>query len=459
MKNWVIEEFQNIDLKDERLNKRSKIILNKLSNKPYESIPKAFSGFHETTAAYRFLNNDNVNYDNVLSAHRDATLKRLNNEEVILAIQDTTSIDYTFKKIGSELGHLENSKRSGYLLHPTLLTNDKGLCLGICKSKLWTRNPKEIGAAKLRKKMPINKKESYRWIESYNYSCELANMLPEKKIINIADRESDIYELFYEANKEKNNAHLVVRAGYNRRTLNENKEVTLLRDRLEKMPPKGKIKVSIPRTSTRKKRISEFTVKYENVEFLVPANKVKDFSNIKINVITFKEETKDAEIKPIEWILITTLDIQNMEAAVKLLGYYKARWQIEIFFRTLKTGCKIEELQLEKKERLEPCLALYMIIAWRIMYITMIGRVYPNLPADQVFETEEIEIISIIANKKSPSEKLTVKALIRIIASFGGFLGRKSDGEPGPEQIWTGLKRVSDFVLTYKRLKEFNTYV
>ncbi len=459
MKSWIKEETGTADFGDKRINKRFSQILEKTGDRPIESLPGALCGHAETTAAYRFFNNDKVTFDKVLASHSDATLERVKDHKVILAVQDTTSIDYTKKEIASDLGHLESSNRRGIFLHPTILFTVNSICLGVYGCKVWTRDINELGKASERKKKPIEEKESYRWIESYLQCCEIANKYPDKIIISVGDREYDIYEAFSEADKEGNNAELVIRAAHNRRTITEDNEIVLLWNSLGLAKPIGELEVNIPRTSEHDGRKAVLTVKAETICLKAPATK-KNLSNVNIQAVLYREENPPENSEPIEWLLLTTLPINNLADTSKLLGYYKTRWQIEIYFRTLKSGCQIEELQLEKKHRIEPCIGLYMIIAWRVLFLVMLGRKCPDLPADAVFEKDEWEIICINkTKKKAPEKPPTLNAIIKMIASLGGYLGRKGDGEPGPKHIWIGLRRVADFTAIYGQIKDLERCV
>jgi hypothetical protein len=152
-----------------------------------------------------------------------------------------------------------------------------------------------------------------------------------------------------------------------------------------------------------------------------------------------------AGTEPIEWLLLTSLPVDTPEQALELLQSYLCRWQVEICFRILKSGCKVEELQLEKLSRLEPALAFYMIIAWRVLYLTMLGRESPELPCDVAFAEEEWQPVYVVAKRKPPPEQPpSLDQMVRMIAGFGGFLTRKGDGFPGPQTIWIGLQRGRD---------------
>lgn len=449
MKDWIITETDSIEFGDKRLKSRFNKILEKISNDPAASLPQCFNNHSELTSAYRFMNNEEVDFEKIMKGHRDATLKRLQSEDVILAVQDTTSLDYTKKKISEQLGHIENSNCRGILVHPTILFNVEGTCLGTIASEIWTRDIGTIRKKRIRSK-PFKDKESYRWYSSIMEASKLAKAYPDKQIISVGDRESDIYELFYETFKLENRAELVYRASHNRETMTEDGEILRIEDRLDKSKTKGKIQADIAETPTRKARKAEFIIKYEKMELLPPWGFKDPNSTIDLTVVRITEKSKAGVDNLVEWTLLTTLEINNLEDVIKILNIYKNRWNIEVFFRTLKTACKVEEVHLQTMDRLLRLLSVYSIVTWRIMFLTKISREHPDLLAINFFEANELKVIIKMSKIDKDIKKLNIKEVIRMIAKFGGFLGRKSDKDPGPGQIWIGLRRLSDFMIAYE---------
>ncbi len=453
MNEWVKNESKTADFGDKRLNDRYSKILDKTSERPFETLPGALTGHSELISAYRFMDNDKVTFQNVLKPHSDAALERAKQEEVILAVQDTTSLDYSKSKSRDKLGFIDRSYMKGFLIHPTILFSDQAVCHGVYSAKIWSRKIEDVGKRHKRKMLPIEEKESFRWIESYLSACEIANKYPDKTVVSVGDREFDIYESFVEALKEENNAELLMRASQNRRTLNDDNEISLLWESFNAVPEKGEIELKIPRAHEREARTTTISIKYQTVTLKVPEKKKKKLPDVKIQAVLFLEKEPPEGSDPIEWLILTTLKVSTIEEAITILKYYKIRWQIEIYFRILKSGCKVEELQLEEKERLEPCIALYMSIAWRVLFLVMLGRSHPDIGSDTVFEEAEWKITCIMSTKKKPPEKAPkLKELIIMIAIFGGYLNRKGDGDPGPKHLWIGLRRLADFTLAYKQM-------
>jgi hypothetical protein len=455
---WVIEETKMADFGDGRLNKRLGCLLSSFSTAPNESIPRACKSWSETIAAYRFFNHEHVTTNEILAPHIHATLERIRNEKVVLIAQDTTDIDFTGRKPITDMGFLNTESSQGFYLHPSMAMTPEKLCLGIVDLQIWTRE--KLGVVKQRKKKLIEEKESYCWLKGYEAANEIALATPSTTIINIADREGDIYELLEKMPSETNKAFWLIRSRGTRKILdaaNQDlwKAVKASKSLGEiefKLPP-GKI-YSRSMASKRKPR-EERTVRQEiracTVALQPPPRKGKKLSSIAINVVHCKEINAPSNEENIEWFLLTSYPVKNVEAALDIVKWYLCRWQIETFFKILKSGCLVEELQFDSLKATTNCIALYLIVAWRILYLTMLGRNFPDLSCDVVFEKSEWQAVYAIAMKKSPPKHPPkLSEIILIIAKLGGFLGRKSDGFPGPKVMWIGMQRMKDFVLAWE---------
>lgn len=430
---------------DQRITKRSLQLIETLGGNPQASIPAACGGWGETKAAYRLFDNDKISAQAVLEPHYACTAKRMEGHPVVLCVQDTSEMDYTGKKDIQGLGPLNYETRRGLYIHPTLAVTPDRLCLGILDSWNWSREAGSLGKDK-KSSRPIEEKESVRWLEGYLRTCEQQTSLPDTRLVYVADREGDIYELFEAHDKQLElgqAADWLIRSQHDR--LLESDE-TLLAS-VEKTAPLGDIEFELPAGRGRQSRPVTQTLYSQQVTLKGVYRKGGRLQNVKVTVILARENHPPAGEKPIEWILLTNQEPDRFEQAAEKIQWYLCRWQIEVFFKILKSGCKVEELQLEKLERLEPALAFYMIIAWRILYLTMLGRHCPELPCDVVFDTEEWQAVYIVAHKKAPPDTPpSLNDMIRTVATFGGFLNRKGDGEPGVQTVWLGLQRARDFV-------------
>jgi len=451
--NDLVAELETINVGDQRLNERARQVLADLGAQPGASIPAACGGWAETKGAYRLFDHEQVTAQQVLEPHYQCSEQRLRQHPVVLCIQDTTELDYTGKSDMEGLGPLNYETRRGLYLHPTLAVTPERLPLGVLDAWSWTREPGSLGEDKDPHR-PIEEKESLRWLEGYQRVCELQAQSPDTQLIYVGDREADIYELFAEHHQAQQGqapaAEWLMRAEHDRKLADGRK----LWEAAAQAPVLARVEFDMPATDKRKARHISQTLQAVRVTLKAPYRPGKVLPDVEVTALLAQEEHPPAGEEPITWLLLTSLPIETAEQAIELLQWYLCRWQIEVFFRTLKSGCNVEELQLEKLERLEPALAFYMIIAWRVLYLTMLGRTCPELPCNVVFADEEWQAVYIVAKRQLPPEiPPSLNEMVRMVAGFGGFLNRKCDGFPGPQTLWIGLQRTGDFVLAMEALR------
>ena len=446
MSNWAEEETETADLGDDRLNKRFSIILHQLGTKPQLSIPAACGGWSETIAAYRFFDNHKTSFEQILKVHQDATIKRIKTLPVVLLAQDTTENDERVNLGPKGLGTLKNSKKTECRLHPTIAFTPDKICLGIIKADYWQRLEKS--PRNERRNKGVDEKESKVWIESYQESCALQGQFPDSLLVNISDREGDIYELFYEYHDYEApvRAQFIVRAAQDRRLLkNENK----LFKNLENAPKLGEIEAEVKASGNRQGRVAVLTLRSASITLQPPARTGYKLSEVSLNAVLAKEESPPDGTEGLEWLLMTSLPVGTFEQAATVVEWYGVRWCIEVYFHVLKSGCQIEKLQFDELENYLPCLAIYMIIAWRVLFTLMLGRNCPEINCEVIFEKEEWQAVYIVVKRRTPPvEPPNLLEIVSMIASLGGYLARKHDSPPGPKALWIGLQRLRDFVIT-----------
>ena len=437
---WAEEEFGKVELGDKRLRDRLMIIARDFYGNTEGSIPQACKSRAKAKAAYRFFDNEEVKMDALLKSHYKSTHARMRDEKVILAIQDTTSLNYSTHAATEDLGQIGTLPNTmGLNVHDTMAFNVEGTPLGLINVQCWAINPKKYGKKHLRKELTIEEKESNKWLISFQSACEIQKVERKKTIVSIGDREADIYDLFKLALSDESNAKLLIRACQNRVVAGEQ---DLIWEHLRKVESAGTLQIHVPRKGNQKSRKAELTIRFKKVELKSPAAK-KDKKNVTVWAITVQEEEYGAEVEnPLKWFLLTTIPVNTFQEAVEKVEWYMKRWGIEIYHKTLKSGCKIENRQLAKADRLEACIAIDMVIAWRIYHLVKLGREVPNKPCT-IF-LEECEWKALVAYTKKdpipPENPPTMNEAIRMIATMGGFLGRKSDGEPGVKTLWLGIQ-------------------
>jgi Transposase Tn5 dimerisation domain/Transposase DNA-binding len=460
MQEWIADELATLDLGDVRLDQRCHAVLDRLSAKPSVSIPAACVGLAEIAATYRFFDNDRVDDSELLHPHRDATVARIRQERVVLIPQDTTEFDYTRpEEVVAGAGPLTSETRLGFHNHVHLALTPQRLCLGVVDADIWGRDLDDFGKRLDKASKPIEQKESYRWLQGYRRACEIAELASTTQIVSISDAEGDIYECFLASLPEpgQRKADWIIRAGQDRRLAKESRsedgEIRKLRQAVTATPVLGKIGLEVSKKMGRKARTAAMTVQSVTVHLQPPERRTdppQQLDSIAINAVLIREIEPPPGEEAIEWLLLTNLPVDTFAQAVTVAEYYACRWQVEIFFKVLKSGCRVEKLQLETEDRLKPCLMLYMIVAWRILFVTMLGRECPELPCDVVFAEEEWKSVwAIVKRRPTPMQPPSLAEFLKIVAGLGGHLGRKGDGPPGPQTMWIGLQRTIDFAMAW----------
>jgi hypothetical protein len=446
MSNWVERETVASSMQDVRHKNRLQKVLHRLSDKPTHSIPGACQQWSDTLAAYRFLDNPRVDHRRILSGHKASTVERIGAHEVVLLVQDTTFLEYGITQSKPGFGTMKVTEHEQYLLHPTVAFTPERLNLGVLEVKLWQRPEERV--AHLRSNKPIEEKESYRWLESYRVACEVQRACPETLIVNVADREGDIHEVFLEATTEprEEQAEFLIRAKCNRR-IAKGDENSYLWEEMQAARPLGRLVFDLPAAPGRKARRVNLTVKAKPVTFNRARRPGGMLPSAKVWAVYVKEIRPPKGESPIEWMLLSSVQAEDLEQAKRLVDWYRCRWEIELFFRILKQGCRIEQLRLETDQRLLNGIAVYLIIAWRIHALTMASRSYPELSCERFFEPREWQTIYLMQTRKPPPKKPPgLRTMTRYLAQLGGFLARKHDGEPGTKTIWQGYQRLNDYM-------------
>jgi hypothetical protein len=444
---WAQEEFGSARLPDRRLIVRCCEVARARFTRPQASLPAACGSRVRTKAAYRFFDNPRVTMSGVLQSHYEATARRMAAEPVVLAVQDTTTLNYTTHPATQMLGPITTDERTiGMLVHSTLAFNTAGTPLGLIDVQSWTRDPEERGKKHLRAQLPLEAKESVRWLRSLEALERMQEKCPGVRLVSVGDREADMHELFVWATEKESRPALLVRA--NRKRLLSDGQGDLWAHVLAQ-PVMGELEVKLPRRSTRAARVARLELRFAAVELRAPKGKPR-LGPARMWAVTATETHTAAGVEPVEWMLLTTLPVETVEQAIEKLTWYTRRWGIEIFHRVLKTGCRIETRQLAGADRLEACLAIDMVVAWRIFHLNKLGRETPDVPCTVFFEEHEWQaLVLYVTRKPLPPTPPTLREALRMTAGIGGFLGRKGDGEPGAETLWRGLQRLDDIVEGY----------
>jgi Domain of unknown function (DUF4338)/Transposase DNA-binding len=375
---WAEEEFGSVELFDERLRERLLVLARDFYAQPGELVPQACSGsMAKVKAAYRFFDNRQTDMQVLLQPHIAATLDRIQKHKVVLAVQDTTTLSYTahaFKDMGPI--NAKWNSALGLMMHDTLAFTEKGVPLGLLDVQCWPRTPEEAGKGALRHRLPIEQKESMKWLKSYQAVEQAQQQCSETMLVSVGDREADIYELFEEATRCSGQPKLLVRAMRGRsRTV----EQVQLWEKLSQQPVAGIQEVRVPQKGNRRARTAKLAVRFRAI--CLDSPKTKRSVPVKMWAVFAQEIEFGEDVDtPIDWMLLTTVPTETFKDACQRIAWYSKRWGIEVYHRTLKSGCRIEDRRLASTDRLEACLAIDCVVAWRIYWLTKQGRETPSIP-------------------------------------------------------------------------------
>ena len=454
---WTSEEFSKIGLKDKRLNRRCKKLASELGQQSTEPINQACEDWADTKAAYRFFDNPKVSPDKILAPHYQRTVKRMKSHAVVLAVQDTTFLNYSHHPQTEGLGEIGTKQQNqrGFGMHSTLAVTAQGLPLGLLTQQFFERPIGEAShTASEIQKLPIEEKESYRWIEAFR---QVIALTPEGvQMVTVCDREADFYEMFVTAKEE--HADILVRANTDRRL---DEEAKYLWAKAEAQRKAGDLTVDIVGNDKRKARQAIVSVRFCTVTLRAPWRpQQKKLPSITLTAVLVREDDPPADVKDsIEWLLLTNTTVKNFSQAAQVIEWYCCRWQIEVFHKIIKSGCRVEDCRLQTAARLQNYIALMSVVAWRLQWITYLNRTNPQASCIAVLTTIEWQALYMRIHKTSvlPQSPPSTHQAIRWIAQLGGFLGRKSDGEPGIVVIWRGWQRLQDFAATWELIVNEHT--
>lgn len=454
---WIDQELHALDLGDRRLDRRGRLLLERFFAQPPASINAACNGWAETQAAYRFFDNDRVESAGILQPHQQATRARIGEHPVVLVVQDTTELDYTAHPVAGA-GPLSSEPQRGFLDHSHIAFTPEGLCLGVLGVELWARSADGFGDSKKRQYDPIETKETYRWLQGYRLACRTAEQVPQTRIISVADCEGDLYEVFVEAQRARPGAtaDYVIRAGKERCLTARDPAAGpyayhKLRATLAAAAVVATRQLELPRTPKRAPRTAALELRAQPVSLKAPYRHGVELPDLQVHAVWVREINAPAGVEPVDWLLLTSLPIDTAAAVLQVVDYYTGRWPIEVYYRVYKSGCRVEDLQLQTRERLAPCLMLYKIVAWRLLYVMKLGRELPKLPCDAVFAAAEWKPVWHVTQRKPlPKRPPRLGEFLQLLGRLGGHNGREGDGPPGAEALWRGIRRMTDLALAWQ---------
>lgn len=448
---WAVEEFAAANLGDRRRNARLLDLATALGRQPTAALPQACADEAQLDAAYSFFANPHIPPAAILASHIAATVERCAAHPRILAVQDTTLLNYSHHPATTGLGPLASPTQQGLLAHSTLALTPERLPLGLLAQETWARDPATVGKRTQRRALPITDKESHKWLTSVAAVNEAAAACPATHWVSVSDREADVYDLFIQ--ERAVNVDLLVRAAWDRRTLSDEHRLWAS---MAAAPEQTTATVEVPRHGAQAPRTATVTVRWRAITLRPPQSRPREhLAAVSLWAVWSVEEAPPAGVPALEWLLLTTVAVATAAAALERVAWYAARWGIEVWHKVLKSGCRMEARQLASAARLERALALYSVIAWRLLYATLLAREAPDLPCSVLLEPEEWQALycTIHAVATPPATAPSLRQAVRWIGQLGGFLGRKGDGEPGVTVLWRGFQRLLDLTTMYRIMR------
>jgi hypothetical protein len=451
-RDWIEAELGGADMGDARLTARLLEMTGMFYAKPTANIPQACGSAMAAKATYRFLDNEKVQWQAILEPHYAATEARVREHPVVLVAQDTTTLNYSTHPHTQGLGPIgtDSEKVRGLMVHDTMAFSVQGIPLGLLNLQCWAREG--IGSRHARHRLPIEDKESFKWIESYQAVSAVQNRCRKTQIVVVADREADIHEVFAAQASTAHGAQLLIRAerSRNRQVLDEAPPHTSLWHTLERQALIGTREILIPPSEKRAARQATLAVRSAHVS-LRPPRRSAHLPAVSVWAVLAQELNPPPEAEGVEWMLLTTVAVKRPEDAFERLNWYARRWGIEVYHRILKSGCRVEARQLEQAHRLLNCLAIDLVVAWRIYHLTALGEQTPEVPCTIYFTDSEWKALCTFVSRTQTPPELppSLNEAVRLLGQLGGHLGRTGDGHPGTEVLWRGMTRLADIGSAY----------
>ena len=475
---WVEAEFAHIDFGDRRLNQRLKICISQAAGMG-ESTPDRAKSKADLKSTYRFVDNSKVSMEQIFAEHNRSTIERCRSESRVYVPQDTSEIDLTKPRQQVKgAGPLGTDNRRGLFLHPAYAVNEANIPLGLLDQIIWTRDPESLKKTSQerraeRRTASFEEKESSRWLEMLQSVEQIARSVPDTEFVMIADSEADICELFCEVPEKAENFHFIVRQRGQRAILSATDQATgklLTASTVDEALSQAEVRFQrtvkiggrdAPITPDDKKRARkqartsrEAVLEVRSVSVVIRGPLRPGggrLADVQINVVEAVEVNPPEGEVPVRWVLFTTLPVESNDDCVDVLNGYCKRWSVELYFKTLKSGMKIEDLKYETLDRYLVAFAMLCVVAWRVEYLKGANRGDPQSPCTKYFTDEEWMAVMTFLRRGpvDPRHPPTTHEFMVAIACLGGYIDKKSQGPPGSQTIWRGMSRFETIVQAF----------
>ncbi len=454
---WAEREYGRSTHPDGRVRRRIALMGAAWTRRLGERLPAIFPGRAEQAAAYRLLSNDGVTMEHILDSHFEQTVERCRAERLVLAVQDTTTLNHDGLTGTSGLDDLGGGGRgsSGILAHVGVAVNAAGRPLGMFEADADFRRAEDA--------------DSVRWTDGLDRAQELARACPDTRVISVCDREGDFWDLISRA--QQTGAALLVRAsrGSKRRVALPSGGDADLWDHVLGTEPVGGRRIEVPACggpNRRKARTARLTLRCTPADLLPPKDRAGE-APVRMIAVSAREENPPRRLAtgkrrkrngPLHWMLLTTEGEAGLDAACTALRWYELRWRIERFFHALKTGTRIEDRRLDEADDLRKCLAFDAVTAFRVWDLSLLARERPDDPASRHVAEDDIRALRALAAHhgfkvpRGPPE-MTVAGFVVLTGGLAGFHPSKRQPLPGTQKLWEGVKLLSYAVITIQAMQ------
>ncbi len=451
---WAQLNFGTCQLGDKRRTKRLVQVAEQVGNNPSASLPNQIERWSDLKAAYQLFASDKVTFEGIARPHWELTKQSAKGR--CLVIGDTTEFDFGKDREIKGIGPTGNGSGQGFLLHNALLVNaESAEIIGVAGQTIHYRKKKKSKKRENSARMLKRKRESQMWGTVIDQIGKPQN---EAEYVHVFDRGGDNFEVY--CRLLKNDGQWVIRASkMNRYVLaGESEERMPLKDCLSQLQTLGRYTLSLRARPGQAARDAQIEVRVGRIKIPRPHQVspwVRSLNQppIAMNVIEVVEVNAPKGVTPIRWVLFTSLPVETFEDAWMVIGYYELRWLVEEYHKAIKTGCATESRQLKAASRLEAFVGLTSVIAIRLLQLKSIARTNPEVPAQRVVPRVWLQMLKLARRGLNRVHDLTVGQFYREVAKLGGFLGRKSDGEPGWITIWRGWEKLNTYVFVASKLK------
>jgi hypothetical protein len=447
---WAQATFGEVRLGDARRTERAVKLAEAIAREPNVSLPKQLSEPKEVKATYRFLQSAQVSYEALLRPHVQQTREQCEQQPVVLLVQDTTELDYQPHRQTSGLGPIGNGRHQGFLLQTVLAVEPtSGELLGIAQQEPFVRKPAPKGERYSER--VHRERESQVW----ERAVQAIGAPPQGVVwVHVGDRYSDIYTLFLACQQQQ--THFVIRAAQDRCVDERVEEIApALKRRKRKAgdPPQQHLfetvrgwaasdeqELEVPAEHARQARTAHVALAYGQLRLLAPDKRENVLPSLLVWVVRVWEVDPPEGVEPLEWVLLTSVPMESVAQAWERVGWYRRRWIVEDYHQALKTGCRMEERQIESYEGLRRLLGLLAPTAVRLLQLRTLARQQPERPAAEVLPGEVVQLVALKTGGQAAG--MTVEQCVKRIAQLGGYQGRRSDGPPGWKTLWHGWLKI-----------------